>query len=91
MGAVIRYWVTVVAPVEACEEGLRKTVQDLPVYFYTENGIIASPRPKRVQRLFGVLVDLFKYFSLHMNMRKTVSMVFLSYHTPGGLLEAVYE
>ena len=58
--AVIGYWMMVVTPTEAGAKGLGALVQDLAAYFYTDNGLVALPRPERSQRLFDVLIDLFR-------------------------------
>ena len=41
--------------------------------------------------LFGFFTDLFNRVLLRKNIRKTVSMVCRTYHTPVGMSEAAYE
>ena len=48
--AIIRHWVEVVAPTEAVKEGLNKAVQELSMYFYSDNGLIKLPQKERLQR-----------------------------------------
>ena len=65
MDASIRHWVTLFTPAEAGIEVFKKTVHDLEVYLYADNGIIALPQTERLQRSFDVLTDHFEWFGLH--------------------------
>ena len=49
-------------------------VQDIAAFLYADGVLVSSPHPKRLQRLFGVLVDLFNQVGLWKNWRKMVSM-----------------
>ena len=46
--AIIRHWVVVVAATEAGTEGLSTSMQDLVVYLYADNGLVASTHPERL-------------------------------------------
>ena len=50
-----------------------------------------SPRTERLQRSFGVLIDLYNRIGIQTNVRKMAIMVCRTCHTPDGLLEAAYE
>ena len=89
--AVVRHWVTVVAPTKAGEEGLGETVQELTAYFYAGDGLITSPQLEMLQSLFDVITDLFNRVGLCTNLHKTVSMECRPCHAPGGFSEAAYE
>ena len=45
-------------------EGLRKVFQTLVVPFYTDNGILASPYPARIQEALDVLTGIFDQVGL---------------------------
>ena len=66
-------------------------VQDLAEYFYADYGLVASPRPERLQKSFGILTDLFDRVGLRKNVRKTARMSCRPCHTPGSMSEASYE
>ena len=70
--AIIRHWVTVVAATEADTEGIGLSIQDLAVYFYANDGIVASIQHDKLQLEFDVLTGLFKRVGLRTNTRKTV-------------------
>ena len=55
-------------------EGLIASVQDLAAYLYAYDGIVAFTQPKRLQRLFDFLTDLFVQVSLQTNVRNIVRM-----------------
>ena len=63
-----------VATTETVSEGLGDLVQDLVVYFYSDNGLIMSTQPERFQRAFDALTDLFDQVGLWTNTQKMVSM-----------------
>ena len=88
---IIQHWVKVMEPMEVGVEVLGALVQDLVAYFYIYDGLVTSPQPESLQRLFDVLTDLFNRAVLRKNVRKMVSMTFQTCHTPGGMTEAVYE
>ena len=44
------------------------------VFFYADDGLVASTRPERMQRAFNFLADLFDQVILHINVRKNMSM-----------------
>ena len=80
-----------VALTEAGTEGLGISIRDLASYLCSENGLVASTQPERLQQVFDFLVGLFKWFGLRMNTRKTVSMAFQPYHMPGRMLVEAYD
>ena len=73
--AVIRHWVTVVIPIEAGTGRLGLKIIDLAVYFYANDGLVASTQLERLQRDFDFLTGLFNWVGLRANMAKTVGMV----------------
>ena len=88
--AIIRHWVTVVTPTEAGMGGLGLTTIDLEAYLYSDNGLMASTQPERLQRAFDVLNGLFDQVILRTNTAKTVGMVCQLCHIPGGISEEAY-
>ena len=48
----------------------------MEAYFYADDNMIASPRLEKLQRLFGVLIDLFGMFVFCMNVQKILSMAY---------------
>ena len=70
MYAVIRHWGAVVAVTEVVTEGLGLSIRYLAMYFYSDDGLVASTQPKRLQRSFGVLIDLFERVELSKNTQK---------------------
>ena len=91
MDASIRHWVTLFTPAEAGIEVFKKTVHDLEVYLYADNGIIALPQTERLQRLFDVLTYGFEWGGLRTNVRKKVIMACHPCHTPCSIWEASCE
>ena len=81
--AVIRHWVTVSVPIEVGEEGLRDSIEELMVFFFADDGLVALPRTERFQRLLNVLTDLFDQVGFRTNMRKTVRLAFWTCNIPG--------
>ena len=88
---IIQHWVKVMEPMEVGVEVLGALVQDLVAYFYIYDGLVTSPQPESLQRLFDVLTDLFNRIGLCTKLRKTMSIAFQTCHTPAELLEAAYE
>ena len=76
---------------EAGTEGLGISIRDLASYFCSENGLVASTQPERLQQVLDVLAGIFEWFGLKMNTRKMVSMAFQPYHTPGRMLVEAYD
>ena len=74
--SVIRYWVAVVAPTKDGTEGLGLLIQDLVVYFYVNNGIIALTQLESLQRAFDVLASPFERVRLCTNARKMIIIAF---------------
>ena len=81
--AVIRHWVTLVTGEEVEPERFRQPVQWLVAFFYTDDGLLASPRPACLQATLGVLTGLFDRFGLQTNINKTAGMVCQPYWTSG--------
>ena len=75
MGAVINQWVTVMLEEEADPEGPSKLTQCLVVYFYADDGLIASTQVGRIQRNFNALMELFDRVVLRKNLQKMVRVV----------------
>ena len=71
-------------------EGLREMVQELAAFLYTDDILVASPQPERLQRSFNVLTDLFNHGGLCANLQLMVSIAYWPYIIPGGLLKSVY-
>ena len=65
--SVISHRVEVVAATDEGTEVLGLFIQDLVAHFYANDGIFASTQPKRLQRAFGVLADLFNRVGLQVN------------------------
>ena len=87
--AIICYWVAVAKPTGDGTEGLGLSIQDLAVYFYADDGLVASTHPQRLQRAFVVLNGLFDRVGLRTSTRNTVSMACQICHAPGQMsLEA---
>ena len=63
-----------VSATEAGMEGLGLSIRDLVAYLYSDNGLVTSTQPERLQREFSVLTGLFDRVDLRTNTRKTVSM-----------------
>ena len=91
LDVVIHHWVTVEATTEAGAEGPGVSVQDLVAYVYAYKRLIALTQPERLQRLFGVLTDLFGRFGLHNNARMTVIMACQTCHTSVSMLVVAYK
>ena len=83
--AVIHHWLTLVVPTEEGMELLGLLIQDLEVYFYSNDGLVASTQPERLQSLFNVLTCLFDRVFLITNMQKAVIMAFQPCHAPGRM------
>ena len=65
-------------------------VGELAAYFYTENILVASDQPERIQKPFGVLTGLFNRVGLRMNMRKTSSIACHPCHVTGLMYLEAY-
>ena len=83
--AVIHHWVTVVTPTEAGTGGLGLTIIDLVAYLYSDDGLVVSTQPERLQRAFDVLAGLFDWVGLQTNTAKTVGIVCQPCHAPGRM------
>ena len=55
----IRHWVTVVTLSEAGTGGIIMKIIDMAAYFYSEDILVASTQPERLQREFEILASLF--------------------------------
>ena len=62
----------------------------MTAFFYTDDGLVVSPHPERLQREFYDLTDLFGRSGLRTNVQKKVSMDFQPCYIPGGLSESEY-
>ena len=82
---------TVVTPTEAGTGGLGLTIIDLVAYLYSDDGLVVSTQPERLQRAFDVLTGLLGWFGLRMNTRKTFSMSCQPCHNPGLVSSEVYK
>ena len=71
----IHHWVTLVTGEDAEPDGFGWAFQWLVAFFYSDNGLLASPRPARLQAHLEVLTGLFDRVVLHTNIKKTVGMV----------------
>ena len=90
LDAVICHWVTLLAPTEAREKGIRDTNQELAAFFYVDDRLDALPCPERLHRVLNTPICLFGRLGLCTNVRKMVSMSFHTCYIPGGLLESSY-
>ena len=68
--AVIHHWVTLVEGEDAGTEVFRQVIQWLAVLFYTENGLLNSPRPARLQEALENLTRLFDRVGFQTNVKK---------------------
>ena len=66
-------------------------IRDLLAYFYANDGMFASTQPKRLQRAFGVLADLFNRVGFRTNTWRMVSMGCHPFHVPVRMLVEVHE
>ena len=48
--------------------------------FYANYGLLASPRPDRIQAALDVLTEFFDRVGLHTKVKKTIEMVCQPYH-----------
>ena len=74
MNAIILHWLTVVALTEAGAYVLGVVIRYLAEYVYTDDGLVASTQPERLNKVFDVLTDLFDQVVLRTSTRKTLSM-----------------
>ena len=72
-------------------EGLGLLIRDLVVYFYANDGLVASNQPERLQRALDILTGIFDWFGLRTNTRKTVSMACQPCHAPVRMSSKAYE
>ena len=89
--AAIRYWVTLVAGEETGPEGFGRVVQRLAAFFYNKDGLLASPRPARLQAALYILLRIFDRVGMNTNVNKMAGIVCQPYHMAGGHLEAAYK
>ena len=85
--ALVRNWVTVVAPTEAITEGLRETIQELVAFFYVYDRLVSLPWLERLQRTINVCTYIFDWLGLRKNVWKTVIMACRPCYIPGVVLE----
>ena len=86
LDAFIRHWVTVVAATKEGLESIDLPIRDMAAYFYSDDGLVASPQLERLQSSFDVLTGLFDRVGLWKNARNTVSMACYPCHTPVRIL-----
>ena len=91
VGSVICHWVMVVAPLEDFMEVLALSINYLAAYFNSDNVLVLSNQPERLQRLFDVLAFLFYWVGPRTNTIKTVSMACHPCHAPGWMSSEAYE
>ena len=61
------------------------------MFFYSDKGILDSPRPGRLQAALDVLTVLFDRFVLHINTNNTVGIVWQPCCMDGGHSEGAYK
>ena len=75
----LQHWVTMVEATEETSdcsaEGFGREIQWLVVYFYADNGLLASTQVDRLQWAFNVLTELFDQNRMCTNVVTTVGMV----------------
>ena len=59
----------------AVTEVFGRVVQKPDAIFYMDHGLLASPRPSRIQEALDVLTGLFCWVGLRTNFDKTVGML----------------
>ena len=89
--AVISHWVTLVAGDDAVPDGFEQAVQWLVALFYSDDSLLASPRPARTQAVMYVLTGMLDRMGLQTNVNKTVGMRCQPCYIADGHLEAAYE
>ena len=89
--AVIRHWVTMAEVTKAGAEVLVVPTQDLEVYFYSDDVLVASTQLERLQVAFDVLTDLFERVGLRKNTNKMACMACQPCHTPVRMLVVAYD
>ena len=72
---VISNWVTLVVGEEAGPDRFKWSIQCLSKFFYANDGLLASPRPARIQAELDVLMILFVRIGLQTSMNKMFGMV----------------
>ena len=55
-------------------------------FFYANNSLLAFPRPARIHAALDVLTGLFDRVGHHINVNKTVDVVYQTCHIVGGHL-----
>ena len=88
--AVISHWVTLVTGEEVELERFGQPFQWLAAFFYTDDGLLASPRLARLQATLGVLIGVIEKFGLQTKINKTSGMVCQPYHMTDEHSEAAY-
>ena len=69
------HWVTLVTGEEAVPEGFLWAIQWLAVFFYADDGILASLQLPPMQAVLGVSRGPFYRFGIQTNVNKMVGMV----------------
>ena len=90
LDAVIRHWVTVVAPTESGAEGLGDTIQELAKFSYVDERLVLPPWPERLQRALNVIAEIFDQVGLHKNSGKMVIIACQPCFIPGVLTNLEY-
>ena len=73
--AVIFHRVTLVTGEETGPDGFGRAIQWLAVFFYADDGLLASTRLHRIQGALDVLIGMFCRVVLQTNINKTVGIV----------------
>ena len=89
--AVIRHWATRVTGEDSIMEGFGRAVQKLSALFYVECGLLASPRPSRLQESLETPTGLFVQVSLRTNVAQMVGIVCQPLRYAGIQSEEVYQ
>ena len=75
---VLHHWVTVVEAMEETSdprtEGFIRNIQRLAEYFYANYGLLVSTWSDRLQRALAVVIYIFGWVVLCINVDKMVSM-----------------
>ena len=68
VGTVICHWVTMVGG-GTVPDGFGRVVQQLPGFFYANNGLLDSPRTARLQAALDFLTRLFDMVGIYTNIK----------------------
>ena len=88
--AVILHWVALVSGEEVGPGGFGRAVQCPAAFFYKNDGLVALPRPSRIQAALYFLRGLFDRVGLHTNVNKIIGMVCQPCYIVSRHLESSY-